>query len=88
MYGLSNIFLQDTFFNVNNGVLPSRDFSVCSALLLFACPNSNQSRSRKLTGREPNASARRLARPSLGKEASALFLLAGATHCALLTDNQ
>jgi len=35
-------------------------------------------------GTLPNAAPRRLARPSLGKEANPLFLLAGATHCALI----
>jgi len=39
----------------------------------FCLPKSNQSRSRKLTGREPNASTRIPACPSLGKESDALF---------------
>jgi len=50
---------------------------------------SNQSRSRKLTGREPNASACKPTRPSLGKEAYALFywlVLRTAPH-VLTTNN-
>jgi len=39
-------------------------------------------------GTLPNAATRRPALPSLGKEAHPLFFLAGATHCALVTENQ
>jgi len=52
---------------------PNTSISLPSGLSLFCLPKKGLSRSRKLTGRDPMLPPARLARPSLGKEAIALF---------------
>jgi|GEM_PF-1927809 len=79
-----NIKVSYGFASTNMFLLRTMSLFVTPCHFLLAQKVTNPERFR-----EPNASARKPARPSLGKEAHA-FLLASASHCALVfnIDNQ